>query len=112
MPGAHAWRARGARTVSLGASQLRVLVDESACDRLIQKSIQEMHQLDTKTFTPEIAKRLQEEMVGSTVQLRTMLTEVTSSFPSKVNSWKSMTSKLGRCEKATAREIKKDLKVI
>lgn len=92
------------------AFQLPYLVDESACDRLIQKSITEMHQLGTKTFNPEIAQQLQEEMVGSIVQLRTMLTEVTSSFPSKINAWKSMTSKLGRCEKATEREIKKDLK--
>ena len=92
------------------AFQLPYLVDESACDRLIQKSITEMHQLGTKTFNPEIAKELQEEMVGSIVQLRTMLAEVTSSFPSKINAWKSMTSKLGRCEKATEREIKKDIK--
>ena len=92
------------------ASELRFLVDPSACDRVIQRAIQDIHELEGKTYNTEIAQNLQQEMCGTMAQLRTLVSEVTSSIPSKISAWKSATSKLARCTKATEKEIKKDLK--
>ena len=88
----------------------RFLVDSAACDRTIQKAIKDIHELEGKTYSAEIAQNLQQEMCGNMAQLRTLLSEVTSTIPSKVSAWKSATSKLAKCTKATEKEIKKDLK--
>ena len=92
------------------AFELRFLVDSAACDRTIQKAIKDIHELEGKTYSAEIAQNLQQEMCGNMAQLRTLLSEVTSTIPSKVSAWKSATSKLAKCTKATEKEIKKDLK--